>query len=492
MSNTNLNYVIHQGFDGRGFTDSNSLAAARLTNPDTINPVITYMQGKDSDRFPLTFLTEGQKGGVRTEEIKNIEYLWDIMGKRKRAVAVVATPYGSTDKPGLNGQEIQATFKIKWFNYQHTIVHGTGARLRVKAQPTKVSNGWLYKFDYLTKDTTAYLDPTTLYVGQKWIQEGVGTVSNSLSFGNDSNIVTPGKAKNQISILRKSYHYAGNINEQYVECKFNIGGRITSKWMEYEEWEKELEWKEAVEEHLWYSEYNRDSQGIVHLKDEETGQEIPHGGGLINQIPNHDTYSFLTADKLDKTVLSVMYGRNDDKVAQTIVLYTGIGGAREFDRAIKQEVAGISQITGDKFVSGSGGNLKYGGYFSAYETKEGRQIIVKQLEILDKGSRAMVAPLHYETQLPMTSYNMYFVDQTTYDGVPNVRMVTQKGRGMIRGIEQGMTLIKGRDFGDYSGNTVALSTSQDKTSIHYLCAKGVNINRNSHCFHLEPDYTLAQ
>jgi hypothetical protein len=86
----------------------------------------------------------------------------------------------------------------------------------------------------------------------------------------------------------------------------------------------------------------------------------------------------------------------------------------------------------------------------------------------------------------MTSHEMHFVDMSTYDGENNVKLVTQKGRSLIRGIEQGMTLLSGVDYGSYKGNVmdIQLSTSQDKTAIHYLKTCGVAIRRNTHCFSL--------
>ena len=65
-------------------------------------------------------------------------------------------------------------------------------------------------------------------------------------------------------------------------------------------------------------------------------------------------------------------------------------------------------------------------------------------------------------------------------------MVSQKGRTLIRGIEQGMALMKGTNYGEYNGNTmdIKLSTAQDKTAIHYLKTCGVAIRRNTHCFSL--------
>ena len=77
---------------------------------------------------------------------------------------------------------------------------------------------------------------------------------------------------------------------------------------------------------------------------------------------------------------------------------------------------------------------------------------------------------------------------STCDREKSVQLVNQKGRSMVRGIEQGMTLLKGSsgDFSDYSGNgkDLVVSTSQDKSAVHFLKTLGVAIRRNTHCFSL--------
>jgi hypothetical protein len=485
----NARILFGQTFDPKGHTNENSLAAARLTSPDKINQTLTYLQGKESDKFPLTFLTEGQKGGTKGISINDIQYTWDFMDSFDKYDTVLTSDYAPDAV--IRGEAV-VTMKTNWLKYQHTIVGEDGTRLRVNARPQKTSGGFLYRLAPTGQNDV--IPAAILTRNSKWAMEGAGTVSESLSFGNESNIVTPGKLRNQISVLRKSYHIAGNISNKVVECHLPTKSGGTSKlWMPYEEWLHEMTWKQHVEEHQWWSQYNRDANGVINKIDPDTGLPIPEGAGLVAQIPHRDTYSTLTVDKLDKTVLSVMYGRYDGVGNKDIVLYTGIGGAREFDAALKNKTSGINQITGDKFISGSGHNLTYGGYFSAYETREGNKIIVKILNILDYGSRAKVAPKHPVTGLPLTSYNMFFVDHTVYDGIPNVRLVHQNGRSFIRGIEQGMALKGGSDFSDYSGNSKSLSvsTSQDKTSIHFLKTAGVMLNKNSHCFWLEPDYSLG-
>ena len=483
-------------FDGTGITDQNTIARARLDKPDQINKMLTFLQGRDNGRFPLTFLTEGQDGGMRnTQEINGVEYYWEAMGAMEKASTILASNYTAQDTPGVAGSIITVTFADNLLKNQHIIVNKEGTQCRVTGRPVPaLTGGWLYRLQYLPSGGTmsSYINYTELLKGTKWIMGGPGVVSESLSFGNESNVFTPGKLKNQINIMRKSYHIGGNISNKVVDCTLvNAKGQSTNLWMDWEEWQHEMMWKEHVEWLLWRGNYNRLADGRITTIDEDTGLPIPMGAGVVDQIYNTDTYSTLTTEKLRRTVLDVVRtkGYRSDGPKQ-IVLYTGIGGKQEFHRAINTEASGVSQLTGDKFVTSVVGGLAFGNYFVQYKTNEGDVITVKDLELLNEGPDAIVADLHPETGLPLSSYEMYFIDQSSYDGVKNIQMVTQKGRQLIRGMEQGMSLYKGKDFGDYRGNTdtLNLATSQDKSSIHFLSAKGVCINNSTKCFKLLPSF----
>ena len=61
-----LREVERGRYDDRGYSNEQSLAALMLQKPEEINNFLTYTYGMDDDRFPLTFLTEGQgAAGVR-------------------------------------------------------------------------------------------------------------------------------------------------------------------------------------------------------------------------------------------------------------------------------------------------------------------------------------------------------------------------------------------------------------------------------------------
>lgn len=487
MSSNTSRIIYHDRFDGNGFTNENSLANMMLTKPDKINPVITHLAGREDKKFPLTFLTEGQKGGTMPIEISDIQYEWDVIRRLRKSDAILSSTYISTDKPGLNGTPFYLTFETNWLKNQHTVIAPDGTAARIMAKPVNVGNNFQYRLRLINPDPATYVPFAMVGAGVRWSMEGGASVSQSYSMGNESNKVSPGKMKNQISVLRKSYEWGGNVANRAVEVKFNVAGKETNLWMTFERWQHMMDWKQVCEEHYWWSQYNRLPNGEIPLKDEDNGLPIPIGAGVVDQIPNNDTYAFLTASKIKNTVGDVLYGATDT-AGMEIVLYTGLGGMEEFDRAMKDEMRGFTQIVGDKFVTGTGRNLVLGGFFTAYEHVDGYRVIVKHLPLLDFGARAENAPKHPSSGKPITSYEMFFVDQTTYDGIRNVRMVKEKGRGDITGIVRGMaaTGLPGLDFSG-TGSAEEIAHEQDKAAVHMLTSKGIMINRNDHCFRLSCD-----
>ena len=497
LTNQNSSRIlIHEQFDATGFTTNNSLAKMRLTKADNLNPVITHLMGNESKKFPLTFLTEGQKGGLDSKGIEDIEYNWNVMTRMKQSDSIVSTEYAVTDTPGIGGTTFKVIFKTNWLKQQHIIHSPNGIQARIQAKPIPVATGYLYTLQLIYTKATESCPVGELTPNTRWAMVGGAPVSEAYSSGNESNKQAPGKLKNQISIIRKSYEIGGNVANRTVEFQFNIKGKKTNYWMPFEEYQHEMQFKEACEEHLWWSKYNRDASGNITTRDPETGFPIPIGGGINDQIPHQDTYGLLSIQKLHNTVGDVLYGGTDTG-NMDVVLFTGVGGAREFDASIKRDTTGtggwklLEGNVADKFVTGAAGSnsLQYGAYFSTYRHVDGHTITIKMLNLLDYGGRADNSPKHPISGLPLSSYEMYFVDMSNYDGERNVQMVTQKGRSMVRGIEQGMALMKGTSYGDYSGNSknLMLATDQDKSSVHFLKTLGVCIRRNTHCFKLTCD-----
>jgi hypothetical protein len=492
MADLQSRIIIHnEGFDASGLSNENTIARARLEKPDVLTSMITMMMGAwdYGDGFPLLGLTEGQIGG--SKEIENIEYQYPFIGKRKTTTKVMSTQYGAGDKPGLNNSKFFITFEEKWFPPQSTISCGQyGVAARIMAEPTPAAGGgYRYECQSTNPDKTSSISLLALQPGVLWGLTGGSTVTNSLSIGNWSTTQTPGYRKNQISILRKSYHLAGNIANRMVEFRLaNKKANTTSSlWLDYEEFQHMLTWKAAKEEHLWLSEYNRDEFGNIVMIDNENQLPIPVGAGLKQQIPNVSTYAVLTEKLIRDIVTGTMQGTPDTK-KMDIVLYCGSGFADGFDQAMKGSVlfSQVAQGVGNNFVQSMGGNLMLGGYFTSYKSVDGHIITLKKLPLLDFGGYADASGIHPVSGRPRSSYEAFFVDQSTYDGQKNIQLVHQKGRMELRGLHQGMTALADTDYTSYRGNAaIRLATERDASSVHFMATLGVQMLRDTNSFRLE-------
>lgn len=487
----NSRIIIHpEGFDASGISNENTLVRARMDNPDKITKVTTMLMGawNYGNKFPLLSMTEGADGG--SKEIESVQYEYPVIGKRKTTSRILSTQYGAGDKPGINNTTFFVIFEEKWFPPQQEIWMGEyGVKARVMEEPILVGGaGYRYALRLVNPDAAAFCDLRALAAKSVWGIVGGGTVTNSLSVGNWSTVQTHGKRKNQISVLRKSYRLAGNIANRMVEFRMQgAGGKPTSMWLDFEEFQHMQAWRASKEEHLWLSEYSRDAFGSNPLVDPTNQLPIQTGAGLRQQIPNISTYTTLS-EKLISQIIGDTFNGTPDTGAMDIMLWCGAGFAEEFDRAMKSSTI-FSQVAlglGQDFVKSAGGNLSLGGYFTSYKSVDGHVVTLQRLPFLDFSGYADASGRHPVTGRPRSSYEAFFVDASTYDGQKNLMMVHQKGRMEVRGLHQGMTALPDSDYTTYRGNAaLRLATEQDLSSVHFMCTLGIQMLRDTNSFRLE-------
>jgi len=223
--------------------------------------------------------------------------------------------------------------------------------------------------------------------------------------------------------------------------------------------------------YYWYGQKTYDSNGSTFMKD-ENGQPVIVGPGLFEQIVNTDTYSTMTESKLKNIIGDLFYQMTDANQKQ-ITLYTGTGGAREFDEALKSHFAGNTFKVGgeNRFITGSGRNLGLTGYFTTYEHVDGHVINVVKIPLFDHGPVAQAREKHPVTGYSMESYRMVFVDQSNYDGQANLTMISKKGREMMRWCVAGSVVPRG-----FSGSD-ARASDVDGASVHMLKTAGICLRR---------------
>ena len=458
--------VLQQGlYEDRGYSNEESIAYLQLQKPVEINAFLTYNYGMDDDRFPLSFMTEGQ-GSSGVNDIATVQWTWSTMGRMKFTDFITYFNTANT-KPGLGGAEFEIHTASHWFIEQYGLIGPDGkTQLRIQKDLGESPYGYAYLVKLTNPNPNAFVDPEMLAKGKYWSMSAP-TVSESYSKGNRSNSMGPGKMTSQLEFHRYSKEIAGWINEEMRQ--FNLTMRVMN------------------EERLWIAEYNRNTNGEIALKDRDNGKPIPHTSGMLEicRESNYDTYGeYLTIGKLKRIVDDVL-DRDTDTGSMEVVLMAGKGFMEDFDDAMKRDAKDSGFLTplGEKEIQGSGYGLEYGAYFRAYKTVDGHRITVKHCSFFDKGTIAEAAKqngyIHPRTGLPVTSHQAAFIDFSTYEGTRNVRMVRQKGQIYKAKVIEGMTDIPacwGLPNTNHAATEIDLARYEVKSSI------GLQVNNSTKMF----------
>lgn len=473
--------VLKTYYNDSQMTDTNSLVNALMEKPEELSPIITHLAGREEKKFPLSFLTEGVGN---TRSINRFEYEYRVKTHEVNVRPVVSVRAAvSQTSIGANGTTFQVTFPDKWFIFPYTLVSQSGELARIMKDPEPTADGYEYTLQ-LVRPGSAGLSNNAgedLAAGALWgmLYANVGI---DFSRGNASNWAAPGLVRSKIGTIRKSYQFSGNAKDYVAE--FNLPtkeGSSTKLWMDYEEYRHMLKFKEECEMYYWYGQRTHDDAGRTQMTD-ENGQPVVSGPGLFEQIINKDTYSTLTQKKIENVIGDLFYGMTDATDKQ-VTLYTGIGGAREFDRALRNYYStGTSSTsigtgsnylttTESKFITGSGRNLGITGYFTSYDHIDGHSVNVVKVPLFDHGPVAQASKKHPESGLPLESYRMVFVDQSNYDGENNLQMINKKGREMLRWAVAGSVVPKGFKESDTRASDI------DGASVHMLKTAGILLRR---------------
>ena len=470
MSQTGKNIsVVKTFYNDSQMTDMNSLANALMSKPTELSPIITHLAGKDDKRFPLSFLTEGV-GNVKSMD--RLEYEYRVATHKRKTRPVAVTNGGGN--LGQAGGTFTLEFPDKWFVFPYVLVNSAGELARIMKEPEAVSgnNNWKYTLQLVNPSTTATLS-TGFTAGDLWAQL-YAPVGVDFSRGNASNWETPALVRNKIGTVRKSYHMSGHARDYVVEFGLPTkGGKTTKLWMDYEEYQHMLNFKEECEMFYWYGQKTYNADGNTFMKD-ENGQPVIVGPGLLEQIVNKDSYSVMSENKLKNIIGDLFYGMTDANKKQ-VTLYTGTGGMREFDEALKAHFSGSAgswKVGGEnRFITGSGRSLGMSGYFTSYEHIDGHSVNVVKLPLFDHGPVAQAAGKHPTSGFSLESYRMVFVDQSNYDGQANLQMLSKKGREMMRWCVAGSVVPRGFD------STSARASDVDGASVHMLKTAGIVLKR---------------
>jgi len=473
-------------------TSANMLLNFGLMDAVQLNKNLTYMWGKDSDMFPLLTLTEGLNATTTKKPINggDSQYKWAV-ATRRRHISQVVRLVSTTSTPGKDYATIEVEFKDNWFIYQHGVTTPDGeCNLRLQSEGVITPRGtYIYRMQLTGGIAAQWVALSNFTSGQFW-SSAAPSIAASKSDGNRSNSSSFAEATNQFGYYRFSQQITGNVVSKLCNIEFDIeDGGTTNQYLPYEMKGFEMDRKLMLEEELWFSQYNRDKNGVVHLKDPKTGEPIPRGAGLkdiIKSVGNYNTYSKLTLSILDNLVTKLYANRIDDTPAE-IVLYCGTGFEREFNAAIQSDAYGKQMFVkmGEESISTDGEFLSYGKYFNQYKTIGGHLLTLKPVKLFNHGTRAEMdrANGRMYKGLPLISYTAAFIDHSkTNNGERNIKLVYEEGRENQIGVYKGMTVLP-EAWGLV--NDIRLATKVDEASYEVITSQGINMDNPTTSFWLD-------
>lgn len=485
-----LREVSRGNYDDRGYSNEATIANLMLQKPAEINSILTYTYGMDDDRFPLTFLTEGQ-GSTGVVDIDTVEWTWKTMGRMKYNDYVL---YFNTANatPGKGGAMFDVEFATHWLIEQYGLIAPDGVtQIRIMADlGAGPHGGFLYRLKLTNPNPAAYVSLDNLKPGKYWSMTAP-TVSESYSDGNRSNVMGPGKMKSQLEFHRYSKEIAGNLSNTVVSYEFKTkNGGSTNLWINEEMRQHHITCRIMDEERLWIAQYNRNENGEITLIDNKNGNPIPHTAGMIQicDESNYETYGeVLTLSKIERSIGDIL-DKDTDSGQMEIVLTGGKGFMDDFDKAIREDARteGFATPLGDKMIEDFNGGLSYGKYFRRYKTVDNHIITVQHLSFCDTGTIAENARangmIHPRTGRPITSHQAFLLDMSTYQGVRNIRKVRQKGQIYQSGILKGLTPVPA-SWGPVPQNSI--STTVDVSRYEIKNSYGLQVNNATKMMHLK-------
>jgi hypothetical protein len=468
---------------GQGdFTDSNNLASALMTQPE-IYSTLAYAFG---DKYYLQYLTAGSgRVAEKYKTLGNQEYMWPLMGDLIKPISIVgdSVPLPAAT-PGLGHSTFSVPMEEKYF-FQGCIVKFGETQARCQDNGIQVGDDWIYTFQLVTDDPTAFVPATDLERGK--VAVFMYTAFEEGSRGGGSFEAYPFWFKNQMTTMRMSYGMTGDAATDIMVLEVGKeGGKKSNLWMFASDYQKMLIWQQQVEYYRWYGKNNMGSDGEINLAG-ANGRPVRVGAGVLDQIAssNQRSYTTLTTDIMNDFLTDLQMAHKDAE-NRKLVMFTGAAGLRQFQDAINNRANAV-QVVDTHFISKNGMGMTFNDQnWTTYKGILGTELTVAHLPLFD--DRTKHTALHPESGLPLESYRMSFLDFSDYGGEANISMVTKGADGKNRAMEMWYTAGSTDPYssgGSSGAKKVMRSSSLDGFECFYLSQQGMKVTNPLGCGELK-------
>lgn len=434
MNNSVSPLQLYTTRDFTGLSESNHLSNAYLTEPEKVGSVLAYAFGQEYSKSILNLITGGI-GNVKTIEINNHEYDWDLHTQGDRSVEVVGNLGDGGSTPGIGSSPFRVKLAEKLFSVTDNLIADDGTQVRIQEEPYQDGNAYVYTLQLASPDPAKFIDSTQIAAGARFSKD-YSTVEAYSIKGGTSIYKTPFKLRNMLTTLRHNFEVARNAATDLMVVALpdpKNPSKTTKMWTRLVEWQNMADFYREIDRSLVYSIYNKRSTGEVVLKGQNK-RPIYTGAGLREQISpaNVRFYNTLTYNILMEFLMDLSYGASAFGGNHKFLALTGKMGMIEFDNAIteKAKALGFMVVNEGRFISGQGMDLKFGSQFKTVMFPNGIELTVAEFEPYDDINRhRTVDP---KTLRPLESYRFTILNiGRNQNGTSNVRKVVKKDSEMV-------------------------------------------------------------
>lgn len=381
------------------------------------------------------------------EPLPSMNFTWMVNTDRLVKVRFAAD---CTDN-GQGKRDVRIILDRKYYDKNDTFRLKNGQLLFVRFTPKKLSeNQWEHIITLVTNNPDMKIDTRFMSKGSEsmYISNYFPELSER---GYSKWTFNAEKHINYISRHRQSDSFSGD----YAAMKriyYQTGKGNKAEVLELPEADKRLmdQLLQSRAGSLLFAVSNFDVNGKC-LDKEEDGRDIPMGDGIITQFARYcDKFSYndanLSVNDLDDVLYSVVE-KTGKETGNIVTILCNRRLYRTIGRILANEARLWAPNAEGYYLNKNGDKIKVGAHFDAY-TRQGNSIMFKVDETLSE---------FYSER----GYGICLDTGITEKGMPNISLVTLKGRGIISGTLLGM----GGTDGNTSGN---IATSVDGSEYHVM------------------------
>ena len=414
-----------------GLTTENHLGTLFSEQPHLMSTIMSRVFGLNQYVDIDYFLSLGMEEELPDDR----DFEWYLKGDDEKAVSIVGYSAVDSTRPGYNGTMINITMSEKYFSYTDKLIFDDrNYSVRVMAEPYSDGSNWIYPCQVMGGSDTAFIPPALLATGKqlsKLYSPQEGTLNKTYG---DVTYTSPFKMRNCFSTFSKKYVIPANMHNRVLAFPLldPKSNKTTMVWTQYAEWEFLCQWYKEKNNNLWFSNYNRRSDGTFAMKG-ASGFPIKEGAGIREQIsPAYKfNYTKFGIDYLTDVLLNLSINiLPEDK--RHFIAFTGERGMVQFHKALENKTTMFSPTVpsaygyaaGLKRIGGEGQNLSFGGQFREYMGPQGIKFSLVHNPLYDNVVHNRT--LHPDGG-PTESYRYTILNFGTTEGKNNIVRVYPKG-----------------------------------------------------------------